>query len=198
MFSHEEYLARRILDGDHAAFGLLYDRHSPRVFGLLRRLTGSATDAEDLTQETFLATYRALASWRGDAKFGTWICGIAFRLYANQRRRQAGRDVEPLDADCDLPAPDSDPLLAYTQHEAEQVIEAAIAGLPPVCRESFVLVKVEGLSYREAAEWLDVPLGTVQSRLWRAVRLLQSALSAAEFAPVGANGGTKDAVRERV
>ncbi len=147
------------------------------MLGLLRKLTGNVTEAEDLTQETFLAAYHALGSWRGEGKLGTWLCGIAFRLYANRRRRELGRETEPLDEECVLTAPDSDPLLACTRREAEQAIEAAIAALPPLCREVFVLVKMEGLSYREVAEWLQVPLGTVQSRLWRAVQLLQRALS---------------------
>ncbi len=190
-------LTRRILDGDHDAFAALYDRHSPRVFALLRRLTGNPTEAEDLTQETFLAAYHALASWRKDGQFGTWLCGIAFRLNANQRRREAGCETQTLDEDCDLVAVGSDPLLAFTRREAEQAIEVAIAALPPVCREVFVLVKVEGLSYREAAQWLDVPLGTVQSRLWRAVRALQIALSDLTETTAKVDGGTQDAMQER-
>lgn len=91
----------------------------------------------------------------------------------------------------------SDPLLACTRRESERAIEAAIAALPPVCREVFVLVKVKVLSYREAAEWLDVPLGTVQSRLWRAVGALQVALSSLTETAERAAGGTQDAMRER-
>lgn len=197
MFFSDYELTRRTLDGDAAAFSIIYDRHSARVFALLRRLTGNTTEAEDLTQETFLTAHHALASWRNEAKFGTWLCGIAFRLYANHRRREAGCETHALPEECDLAAPGSDPLLACTQREAQEAIEAAIAALPPVCREAFVLVKVEGLSYREAAQWLNVPLGTVQSRLWRSVGLLRAALSGLREATRTAKGETHDAMQER-
>ena len=197
MLLSDYQLTRRTLEGENAAFGVLYDRHSTRVYALLCRLTGNPTEAEDLTQEAFLAAYHALASWRKEGQFGTWLCGIAFRLYAKLRRSEVGRETLPLDEECDLVAPDSDPLLACTRRESQEAIEAAIAALPPMCREVFVLVKVEGLSYREAAEWLSVPLGTVQSRLWRAVRLLQVALSGLMETATKAKGGTKDALRER-
>jgi RNA polymerase sigma-70 factor, ECF subfamily len=177
MESTDRRLVARYLAGDRTAFDRLYDRHAPRVFHFLRRLTDDAAEAEDLAQETFLAAFRSLAAWRGEGALGTWLCGIAFRQYASARRRQARLLTEPLNEDTELVMPDADPLLHCLRHEKERRIEAAIAALPPLAREAFVLVKVEGLSYREAARWLEVPLGTVQSRLWRAVCLLQAALA---------------------
>lgn len=206
MPNDDRQLVRRCLAGERDAFGALYDRHAARVFHLLRRLTGNPAEAEDLTQETFLAAYGALASWRGEGAFGTWLCGIAFRQYAQARRRRAQQETEPLEAEAELIAPEADPLTYCTRQESERRIEMAIAALPPLCREAFVLVKVEGLSYREAAEWLGVPLGTVQSRLWRAVCALRKALAlvvegdgepAAEPLDVARQGGTQDAMRER-
>ena len=85
----ERQLVRRCLSGDHNAFGALYDAHASRVFSLLCRLIGDPAESEDLTQETFLAAYSALGSWRGEGAFSTWLCGIAFRLYANAQRRRA-------------------------------------------------------------------------------------------------------------
>ncbi len=178
MSGSDRQWVRRSLNGDRGAFDLLYHRHVPRVFHFLRRLTGDEADAEDLTQETFLAAYGALASWRGEGSLGTWLCGIAFRQYA-AARRQRRLETEPLDEESELTAmaPGADPLAHCLQQEQLRRIEAALAALPPLPREVFVLVKVEGLSYREAAAWLNVPLGTVQSRLWRAVCMLQQALS---------------------
>jgi RNA polymerase sigma-70 factor (ECF subfamily) len=176
MKTDDRQLVRQCLAGETGAFDTLFDRHAPRVFHLLRRLTGNETEAEDLAQETFLAAYRGLGSWRREGSFGTWLCGIAFRLYRSARRRQAQHETEPLDEEIGLAAPDADPLAHCLRHEMAQRMEAAIAALPPLPREVFILVKVEGLSYRETAEWLGVPLGTVQSRLWRAVCLLQAAL----------------------
>jgi RNA polymerase sigma-70 factor (ECF subfamily) len=185
MIQTDRQLVRRCLDGESRAFGILYDRHTGRVFGLLRRLTGNEAEAQDLTQETFLAAHGALSAWRGEGKLATWLCGIAFRRYANACRRRAGREVEPLDEALEIAAPDADPLVRVTRQEARQQIERALAALPEICREVFVLVKVEGLSYREAADWLEIPVGTVQSRLWRAVRLLQAALADQGAKPAG-------------
>jgi RNA polymerase sigma-70 factor, ECF subfamily len=182
MQSDDRHLVRRCLAGEQRAFDTLYDRHAGRVFHLLRRLTANEAEAEDLTQETFLAAYRALGSWRGDGAFGTWLCGIGFRLYANARRRARPEEALP-DDETGLAAPDADPLAHCLRQEQEQRIEQAIAALPPLFREVFVLVQVEGLSCREAARWLDVPLGTARWRLWRAVCLLQAAL--AELRPEG-------------
>jgi RNA polymerase sigma-70 factor (ECF subfamily) len=167
---------RRCLAGDRSAFDALYDRHSARVFNLLRRLTGDAAEAEDLTQETFVAAYRDLGTWREDGAFGTWLCGIAFHQYTAARRR-ARPETEPLDEEMEIAFSDADPLAHFLREERRRHIEEAITALPPIYREVFVLVQVEGLTYRQAATWLHVPLGTVQWRLWRAVRLLQSALS---------------------
>jgi RNA polymerase sigma-70 factor (ECF subfamily) len=171
-------LVQRSLAGEQTAFNELYQRHLPRVYHFLRRLTGETTAAEDLTQETFLAAYQGLASWRGQSNLGAWLCGIAFRQYA-VARRQIRLETEPLDEESGRfpTAPGLDPLVACLRQEQLQQIEAALLALPPLCREAFVLVKLEGLSYRETAEWLHVPLGTVQSRLWRAVCLLKKELT---------------------
>src|SRR5436309_2322902 len=165
----DEQLVRRCLAGERPAFDRLYDRHERRVYGMLRRLVESEAEAADLTQETFLTAYRKLASWQCRGAFATWLCGIGARLAANARRRAAVRETEPLDDGCPLLALDADPLAHYARREAQERIENAVAALPGFCREVFVLVKIEGLSYREAATVLDVPLGTVQSRLWRAI-----------------------------
>jgi RNA polymerase sigma-70 factor (ECF subfamily) len=175
MWNSDRWLVRRTLAGDRDAFGRLYDRHAPRVFHLLRRLMGSAAEAEDLTQDTFLAAYQALSAWRGEGAFSTYLCGIAFRQYGSVRRRSL--TTEPLEET--LPTFDShaDPLAHCTRREAEEAVDAAIAALPPLSREVFVLIRVEELTYKEAAALLDVPVGTVQSRLWRATQLLQAELT---------------------
>jgi RNA polymerase sigma-70 factor (ECF subfamily) len=183
MRSDDRHLVRRCLAGDQAAFDRLYDRHAARVYHLLRRLTAHETEAEDLMQETFLAAYRSLGAWRGEGVFGTWLCGIAFRLYANARRRHSGRETAPLDEEIDQAAPDADPLAHCLRREMAERIETAIATLPSIYREVVVLVHVEGLSCQEAASWLDVPPGTARWRLWRAIGLLQAALADRSEAP---------------
>ncbi len=177
MWNDDARLVQQCISGDPSGFDALYDRHAARVYHLLRRLTGDLHAAEDLTQDTFLAAYRALSGWRGRGAFGTWLCGIACRQYANWRRRTGREECEPLDEGDELVDSHSDPWLRWTEHDLARRLEQAMALLPDSCREAFVLVKVEGFSYREAAALLDVPLGTVQSRLWRAVGLLQRSLA---------------------
>jgi RNA polymerase sigma-70 factor, ECF subfamily len=176
MIDHDAQLVRRCLSGETSAFDALYDRHERRVLGMLRRLTGNESEALDLAQETFLAAYRTLGAWQGQGAFSSWLCGIGVRLYANARRRAFREEMDPLDEETTLPAAGPDPLECCARQEAVRRIEAAIAALPPHYRDVFVLVKVEGLSYREAAQGLGIPIGTLQSRLWRAVCALQAAL----------------------
>lgn len=168
------WLVRRARSGDPAAFGALYDRHAPRVYSLLRRLSGDAAASEDLTQETFLSAYQALSAWRGAGAFSSWLCGIAVRHYRNANRRQIPEDELDEMASADS---GSDPLARCTAQEAKNALEDAIRELPDSCREAFVLVYVEEFAYKEAARLLDVPVGTVQSRLQRAKRLLQVRLA---------------------
>lgn len=175
MWNTESGIIRKAALGDHAAFAKLYDRHSPLVYRLLYRLTTNATVAEDLTQETFLAAYQSLSAWRGEGKFSTYLCGIAFRQYATSRRRTPTTD--DLDDSFPTRSPQDDPLAALTHREAERALEQAIAVLPDLCREVYVLIRVEGMSYKETATILEVPIGTVQSRLWRATQSLQATLA---------------------
>lgn len=178
------WLVRRAQGGDEKAFGALYDRHAPRVYNLLRRLCGGSdiATAEDLMQETFLAAHRSLPSWRGAGAFSSWLCGIAVRCYRSRHRGERGLpDPQTLDENAPAPA-DSDPLARFDQAEARRALDAAIAALPALCREAFVLVYVEEMAYKEAAALLDVPVGTLQSRLNRSKTLLRARL-AEQFDP---------------
>ena len=152
-------LVRRTLAGDRDAFTRLYDRHVSRVFNLLRRLTNSATDAEDLTQETFLSAYESLGGWRGEGAFSTWLCGIAYRKYHSARRKSTV--AETLDEDISVATICGDPFLHCSRQEAEAALETAIAALPEAARDAYLLIRVEGMSYREAAELLGIRHGTV-------------------------------------
>jgi RNA polymerase sigma-70 factor, ECF subfamily len=170
------WLVQKAKNGDTAAFGTLLVRHSRRVYNLLLRLTGNPTLAEDLTQETFLTAYQRLSDWRGVGALSTWLCGIAVKHHLAARRK--ARFTETLDEHEEFAADlASDPLAHYTQHEAKQALDLAIAALPAHYREVFVLVRVHEMRYREVAELLEIPLGTVQSRLAQATVLLQRALS---------------------
>jgi RNA polymerase sigma-70 factor, ECF subfamily len=170
------WLVQKAKNGDTTAFGTLLTRHSRRVYNLLLRLTGNSALSEDLTQETFLTAYQRLEDWRGVGALSTWLCGIAVKHHLAARRKAPF--TETLEAHEELAAGlSSDPLARYTQQEAKQALDTAIAALPTHYREVFVLVRVQEMRYREVAELLEIPLGTVQSRLAQASVLLQRALS---------------------
>ncbi|MGC4045015.1 MAG: sigma-70 family RNA polymerase sigma factor [Armatimonas sp.] len=184
MLLSDLWLVQRARQGDSGAFGKLFDRHGRRVYHLLRRLSGSQATAEDLTQETFLTAWQRLESWKGRGALSTWLYGIAVNHWRTYRRSNpAPADSLSLPENAELPSDDdqADPLLHCTRAELHRNLDAAIATLPEVYREVFVLVRVEELSYQAVAELLDLPVGTVQSRLHRATGLLRKALTSTIF-----------------
>ena len=156
--------------GDAAAFGRLVEQLQIRVFRFILRHVPRAAEAEDLTQDTFLEAYRKLGSFRGEAKFSTWVMGIAFNLARNHRSRAPQYRYRMLaeDAAGDLPETAAGP---YEQARAGDLAEAtaeAMDTLGDELREALVLVAIDGLGYAEAAEIAGVPIGTVKTRVFRA------------------------------
>lgn len=162
--------------------------HSPRVYRLAYRLTGSVADAEDLTQETFVRVFRSLHSYQ-PGNFEGWLHRITTNLFLDQARRRSRLRFDPLgEAGERLPA-------AHDAHEPERGfehgnldldIQAALAALPPKYRVAVVLCDIEGLSYEEIAATVGVKLGTVRSRIHRARALLREQLSHRRPAAAGA------------
>lgn len=158
---------------DKGDFQALYDAHADRIYRFCLRLCGGrAADAEDLAQEVFIAAYRGWDRFEGRSSVATWLYRIA--IYRWRRMREA-RGPEAVSLD-DGPEPSSmqgDP----ARVEPERIsLERALAALPHALREAFLIVKSEGLKYREAAEALGVPQGTVQSRVHDAALRLRAAL----------------------
>jgi RNA polymerase sigma-70 factor (ECF subfamily) len=172
----DQQLVQRVQAGDKAAFDLLVRKYQHRVLKLVGRFVSDAAEAEDVAQEAFIKAYRALASFRGDSAFYTWLYRIAINtaknaLVSNRRR--------PVDFDLDLQDPEQ-----YDRHarlkegdtpegvllteEIRAVVERAMEQLPEDLRTAIVLRELEGLSYEEIAEAMDCPVGTVRSRIFRA------------------------------
>jgi RNA polymerase sigma-70 factor (ECF subfamily) len=172
----DQQLVRRVQAGDKSAFNLLVLKYQHRVLKLVSRFVNDAAEAEDVAQEAFIKAYRALASFRGDSAFYTWLYRIAINtaknaLVSNRRR--------PVDFDLDLQDPEQ-----YDRHarlkegdtpegvlltdEIREVVERAMEQLPEDLRTAIVLRELEGLSYEEIAEAMDCPVGTVRSRIFRA------------------------------
>ncbi|HYB40929.1 MAG TPA: sigma-70 family RNA polymerase sigma factor [Candidatus Methylomirabilis sp.] len=162
-------LLRRLHAGEAEAFEELVRTHQHQVFGVALRMLGNAAEAEEIAQEVFLRAHRALREFRGDAKLSTWLYTIASRLCltrlaAGERSmlRQGEESVARLPGDAGGP----DTLLE--QSELDAALHRAIAELPDERRIVVVLRDLEGLSYEEIGAALDLPTGTVRSRLHRA------------------------------
>lgn len=152
-------LLRRAEHGDSAAFHALVDRHAQRLYRLAVSLIGNATDAEDVLQETFIGAFRGLKSFEGRASVKTWLTRILVNQAARWRRDRHGRWAGPM--------PDS---MAAPSAAAESAIDvrAAIQQLSQDHQQVLLLREFERMTYEEMAEMLDVPRGTVESRLHRA------------------------------
>jgi RNA polymerase sigma-70 factor (ECF subfamily) len=173
---HDDLLVR-LRRGDSRAFEDLVRTYQHRVFGVGLRMLGSRAEAEEIAQETFLRAHRALADFRGEARLGTWLYGIAARLCLNRlassERRHPRADDDALDR---VPANVADAATALERTELEAALHQAIAELPDERRIVVVLRDVEGLAYEEIAEALGLELGTVRSRLHRARTELKAKL----------------------
>jgi RNA polymerase sigma-70 factor (ECF subfamily) len=168
-----DLVARVLLDDDHHAFAELVRNHQSSVRGLLRQL--SRTDfslADDLAQETFLRAYKNLRSFRGEARFSTWLYRIAyncFREYARKRKEFVGVDDEKLQMEQDPQT--ADPALRHD-------LMHALSLLPLHERSAILLCCQNGLSHDEAARVLDIPLGTVKTNVLRGREKLKRTLAA--------------------
>jgi RNA polymerase sigma-70 factor, ECF subfamily len=164
-------------------FEEVYRRFRTPVWRLARRLTGEEEEALDATQEIFLRVWRGLAGWRGEAQISTWVFQIAWNYLRSLRRREMGRarvvPIDPGDGCAEAvtiadPAPS--PELRAVAVERLGRIEEALASLGETHRVVIWLRDGEDLSYEEIATVLDVPIGTVRSRLARARDALRRAV----------------------
>jgi len=175
-------LVTRWKAGDESAFESLIRRHEGRVFGLLMRMLGNREDAEDVAQETFISRHRHGHRFRHEARFSTFVYRVAANAALN-RRRTLGRKnarIRKLQtrqaAGDDLPSSPRDPESATFGAQVQARVQDALLQLPPDLRAATVLYDIEGLSYREIAAVLEIPEGTVKSRIHRARSALRDRL----------------------
>jgi len=174
----EGRLIRDYLAGSDAAFAILFDRHHPSLYAFAHRLSGDPQEAEDLCQSAWLEVIRSLRSYRGRGPFRAWLHAIALNLYKDGLRRSR-LDLIALD-DEELPAGlATDPQRELERLDAARALEAALNRLNPAHREVLILHELQGLKYREIADILDCPLGTVKSRLHHAMVALRATLQEA-------------------
>jgi len=181
----EARMIARAREGDLEAFDGLIRRYEDQVYSVAVRLLGDEDDAADVAQEVFLAFFRHLKHYRGDAKLSTWLHRVTVNMvknhWARQKRRRAAQtqsleatddpdDPSPVEA---LANPVADPRRVAAGVEMREVIEAKLLELEPEFREVIVLRFIEELSYEEIAEVTGEPLGTIKSRIFRARRALR-------------------------
>ncbi|MHB1132819.1 MAG: sigma-70 family RNA polymerase sigma factor [Chloroflexota bacterium] len=180
----DESLAERAGKGDQAAFAELVRRHQNGVYSLCYRLLGAPAEAEDLAQEAFLRLYRSLPHYRAGAPLWPWLRKLATNacLDALRKRKTATMPLDDLGQDGWQPqvgAADELPEVAYLSREARNDVHEALLRLPPDYRAALVLRYLEDLSYQEVSEALGVPLSTVETRLFRAKKMLGQLLGLA-------------------
>jgi len=172
----DDELLLQLRNGDEQAFAALYRRRQGAIYRFAQHMSGSATAAEDITQEVFLALLREECGY--DRERGTlsgYLFGIARKLVL--RNLERGRADVPLESETDEVAPRElavvdDPLAGLTRHEAIEALRRAVQALPRRYREVVVLCDLEELDYADAAVALGCPIGTVRSRMHRARALL--------------------------
>lgn len=169
----DDELVDRVNLGDHDAFAALYDRHSALVYGVARRILGDGAQAEDVAQSVFLQVWTRPDVYRG-GNFGAWIARVARNACLDVLRSSAVRLREPeLPPDVASEVAVDEEVFATVRAEA---VTAALAVLPEDQRSAIETAYFEGLSYREVAEKLGAPLGTVKSRIRAGLRRLWEVL----------------------
>ena len=161
----DEALLAAHLRGDPRAFGELVTRHERRIYGLCLRILGNREDAEDATQEAFLAALRKASSFRRAAAFSTWLYRIAVNAATDQARRRGRARLSTLDPE--------DAGLAVAPGELDEVVasavavQTALAQVPEEFRVAVILCDLYRIPYADAAQILEIPVGTVKSRVFR-------------------------------
>lgn len=178
----DEIIVERALTGDAEAFGELVRRWERRIFALTYGMLGREEDARDATQETFLSAFRNLRNFRGEARVSSWLHRIAVNQCISRQRRLKVRGESALDDAHETNAGRFvTPLSHSPAHVAEgrqetAAVRRAINSLPVELRQVVVMKEFEELTFREIADALDLPLSTVKSRLYTALKQLQMRL----------------------
>lgn len=169
-------LVRRVKSGDKKAFDLLVIKYQHKIVHLVNRYIRDPHEAQDVAQDTFIKAYRALANFRGDSAFYTWIYRIAINTAKNHIASRARR---PSDDDIDVDSAEQfegaaslkdveTPEGIVLTEELAKVIQLALDELPDELREAITLREFDWLSYEEIATTMNCPVGTVRSRIFRA------------------------------
>lgn len=205
MTREEEYaLVQRIQSGDSDAFAVMMDLYQKQVYNLALRTVGNPEDAADMTQEAFLRAYRAIGSFRGDSKLSVWLYRLTQNVCIDFLRSKGRKPTVSLtvenEADevqeLDVADDRFDPEEQYQRKALRDAVRRGLDSLPEEYRAILVLREINGLSYAEIGEQLQLEEGTVKSRLFRARKKLCEFLQRDgnlpdTYASKNINGGVK-------
>lgn len=179
----DEQIVERALAGEAEAFGEIVRRWERKIFALTFGMLGSAEEARDATQETFLSAYKNLGGFRGDAKVSSWLHRIAVNQCISRQRRAYVRSETGIDDELEkagerfLASPThSSPAIFAERRERKDDVRRAVASLPTELREVVLMKEFEEMTFQEIAEALKIPLSTVKSRLYTALKQLRMRL----------------------
>jgi RNA polymerase sigma-70 factor, ECF subfamily len=174
--------------GDTEAFAVLVRRHQKKMLNITYRMIGDYDDACDIVQEAFLAAFRAIGKFRGDARFSTWLCGIVLnhaKTHMAQKTKRVRREGVSLDDPMKpegghllngLCSPEESVVERIEKRERDSKVQECMGSLEGEQREVLVLRDIQGFSYEEIGVILKLPEGTVKSRLFRARNALKDSL----------------------
>lgn len=178
----DEQIIGRVRGGETRLFGELVRRYQDPVFGMTLRFLGGRGDAEDAAQEAFLRAYRGLHSFKGDAKFSTWLYRITYNLCTDwlRRNRRANRRAAIVEEAGEVADRRVNLEEGILESETRDNVRRAIDGLDERYRGVVVLLYYQKMSYEQIGAILDLPLKTVETRLYRARKLLRESLESVQ------------------
>ena len=191
--SQEAEIVRRVLECDADAFGAIVDEYQKNVYNLALRMTGNPEDAQDMSQEAFIKAFNSLASFRGDSKLSVWlyriVSNVCLDFLRSRKRRQTVSlnmdDGEGGSSELEIPDLSAMPEEELNRRLTREAVRKGLLSLPEDQREILLLREIEGLSYDEIAQALELEAGTVKSRIFRARKRLCAQLVSGGNIPDG-------------
>ena len=183
--SSDEAIVKRVQQGDVSAYNILVIKYQHKVAQIISKFVGNSADVNDVAQEAFIKAYKAINNFRGESSFYTWLYRIVVNaaktyLESNSKRKNHidvdSEEFQSIDAQGVLTSKESPDKIIESQ-ELQQVILSAMNELPEELRQAIMLREVEGMSYEDMADLLQIPIGTVRSRIFRARQFIEEKMS---------------------
>ncbi|SFK19825.1 RNA polymerase sigma factor RpoE [Succinivibrio dextrinosolvens] len=183
--SSDEAIVKRVQQGDVSAYNILVIKYQHKVAQIISKFVGNSADVNDVAQEAFIKAYKAINNFRGESSFYTWLYRIVVNaaktyLESNSKRKNHidvdSEEFQSIDSQGVLTSRESPDKIIESQ-ELQQVILSAMNELPEELRQAIMLREVEGMTYEDMADLLQIPIGTVRSRIFRARQFIEERMS---------------------